>query len=446
MDYKWLSDPTVFNINRVEAHSNHKFSGCFKKLNGSWKMYYAKNLSLAPAEFWKEGFDLNGFDDVTVPLPIQMQGYGSPAYNNFMYPWDGHEAVKSGDVPKMFNPTASYVKEFIPEKEMEGQRVFVSFEGTESGMALWLNGCFIGYSEDSFTTHDFEITKQVKFGKVNRLAVQVYRFTSSSWLEDQDFFRFSGIFRDVTLYSVPKMHVFDIFAKAKLDRDNVNGTLDLELTLDAADAEKATAEISVKSLEEEIMKGEMSLIKGKNEKSFKVGEVAPWSAEYPNLYELCIVLKNEKGEEVETCTQNIGFRRFELENGILKLGKVTDFQCHMLEHQLGAYTDCNHGFGLSVIHPVLYRHIYKNAVSQFAKFAVNVWGVDPNGKTEDDVALEGINALADFIKEMGLPTTFSEMGITDTDLKAIADSTIITGGCCKKLNKEELLDILIECK
>ena len=134
------------------------------------------------------------------------------------------------------------------------------------------------------------------------------------------------------------------------------------------------------------------------------------------------------------------------ENGILKLGKVTDFQCHMLEHQLGAYTDCNHGFGLAVIHPVLYRHIYKNAVSQFAKFAVNVWGVDPDGKTEDEVAVEGINALADFIREMGLPTTFSEMGITDTDLKSIADSTIITGGCCKKLNKEELLDILIECK
>ena len=118
----------------------------------------------------------------------------------------------------------------------------------------------------------------------------------------------------------------------------------------------------------------------------------------------------------------------------------------MLEHQLGAYTDCNHGFGLAVIHPVLYRHIYKSAVSQFAKFAVNVWGVKPDGKTEDDIALEGINALADFIKEIGLPTTFSEMGITDTDWKSIADSAIITGGCCKKLNKEELLDILIECK
>ncbi len=319
MDYKWLSDPTVFNINRVEAHSNHNFSGCQKKLNGIWKMHYAKNLSLTPAGFWKEGFDLTGFDDVTVPLPIQMQGYGNTAYNNFMYPWDGHEKVKNGDVPKKFNPTASYVKEFIPEKEMEGQRVFLSFAGAESGMALWVNGIFIGYSEDSFTPHDFEITKAVRFNEVNRLAVQVYRFTSSSWLEDQDFFRFSGLFRDVTLYSIPEMHIFDIFAKAKLDRDNVNGTLDLELTLDASDKEKAVAEITVRSLEEEIMKAEMPVVKGKNNKEFKVGEVAAWSAEYPNLYELCIVLKNEKGEAVETCTQKIGFRRFELENGILKL-------------------------------------------------------------------------------------------------------------------------------
>ena len=134
------------------------------------------------------------------------------------------------------------------------------------------------------------------------------------------------------------------------------------------------------------------------------------------------------------------------ENGILKLGKVTDFQCHMLEHQLGAYTDCNHGHGLAVIHPVLYRHIYKNAVKQFAKFAVNVWGIDPNGKTDEEVALEGINALADFIKEVGLPTKFSEMDITDTDWKAIADSTIITPGCAKKLTADELLEILNGCK
>lgn len=134
------------------------------------------------------------------------------------------------------------------------------------------------------------------------------------------------------------------------------------------------------------------------------------------------------------------------ENGILKIGKVTDFQAHMIEHQLGAYTDCNHGQGLAVIHPVLYRHLYKDNADRFARFAKNVWGISNMG-TVEKTALAGIEALADFIKEIGLPTTFTEMGISEnTDFKAIADSTVLTAGCCKKLTREEILDILNECR
>ncbi len=134
------------------------------------------------------------------------------------------------------------------------------------------------------------------------------------------------------------------------------------------------------------------------------------------------------------------------ENGILKLGKVTDFQAHMIEHQVGAYTDCNHGQGLAVIHPVLYRHIYKSAPEQFARLAENVWGISPDGKTREQLALEGIEALASFIKEVGLPTSFTEMNISpDTDWRAVAGSTIITPGCCKKLTQDEIYEILKEC-
>ena len=133
------------------------------------------------------------------------------------------------------------------------------------------------------------------------------------------------------------------------------------------------------------------------------------------------------------------------ENGMLKIGKVTDFQAHMLEHQLGAYTDCNHGEGLAVIHPVLYRHMLPEAEKQFARLAVNVWGISADGKSEKQLAEEFIDALADFIKEVGLPTKFSEMGILNADFKAIADSTVLTGGCCKKFTREELLEILNEC-
>ena len=128
------------------------------------------------------------------------------------------------------------------------------------------------------------------------------------------------------------------------------------------------------------------------------------------------------------------------ENGILKLGKMTDFQCHMIEHQIGAYTDCNHGQGLAVLHPILYRHIYKSAEEKFRRWAQEVWLVQD--------ADEGIDFLADFIREIGLPATFTEMGIilNDATIRAIADSTIITPGCCKQLTPDEIVEILNECK
>lgn len=133
------------------------------------------------------------------------------------------------------------------------------------------------------------------------------------------------------------------------------------------------------------------------------------------------------------------------ENGILKIGKITDFQCHQIEHQLGAYTDCNHGQGLAVIHPVLYRHIYKDDAERFARFAENVWGIQKK-KTVEKTAAAGVEALSAFIREIGLPTSFTQMGIpADTDFRAIADSTNRTAGCCKKLTHDEIYEILIEC-
>ena len=134
------------------------------------------------------------------------------------------------------------------------------------------------------------------------------------------------------------------------------------------------------------------------------------------------------------------------ENGILKIGKVTDFQAHQIEHQLGAYTDCNHGQGLAVIHPALYRHMYQDGLEQFARFAQNVWGISGEGRTQEEQAAAGVQALADFVKEIGMPATFTEMGITDRSvLKATADTCNLTAGCCRKLSREEILEILEEC-
>ena len=136
------------------------------------------------------------------------------------------------------------------------------------------------------------------------------------------------------------------------------------------------------------------------------------------------------------------------ENGILKIGKVTDFQAHMIEHQLGAYTDCNHGCGLAMIHPALYRHIYTGAVERFAHFAEAVWGVSGQGKTREETALAGIQALADFIKEIGLPTNFAELGVVPDEemLRAVARTSNIQAGCCKKLTEDEIFEILMECR
>ena len=134
------------------------------------------------------------------------------------------------------------------------------------------------------------------------------------------------------------------------------------------------------------------------------------------------------------------------ENGILKIGKVTDFQCHMIEHQLGAYTDCNHGAGLAVLHPVLYRHIYQSGAARFARWAQNVWNIAPKA-SDEETAAAGVEALAAFIREIGLPTSFAELGLpADTDYRAVADSTVLTAGCCKTLTHDEIYDILCECR
>lgn len=133
------------------------------------------------------------------------------------------------------------------------------------------------------------------------------------------------------------------------------------------------------------------------------------------------------------------------ENGILKIGKVTDFQCHQMEHQLGAFTDCNHGMGLAVLHPNLYRHLYKDNLSKFVRFAKEVWGVDSNGKSDEEIALEGIRCLEDFEREIGMPTSLSEMNITDKQiLRKTADTCNITKGCARQLSRDEIYAILEE--
>ena len=320
----WLEDPEVFAVNRIPAHSDHTY---FEKgteerplrqcLNGSWLFSYAKNPSMRVERFYEDSYDCSGFDTIQVPGHLETQGYGRNQYINTRYPWDGEEFLRPPMVSKRNNPVGSYVKYFTLEEQMKGKRTFISFQGVETAFYVWLNGTFIGYSEDSFTPAEFELTETLREGE-NKLAVEVYKRSSASWLEDQDFFRFSGIFRDVFLYSIPRVHVRDIFVKAGLTDSYQEGTLEIRAEL-IGDIDDVTIEASLRDGDEkEIWNGNAE---GKEEVFFKASGLAvlPWSAEEPRLYRLYLYVKNDEGQILEFIPQKVGFRRFEMKDRIMCL-------------------------------------------------------------------------------------------------------------------------------
>lgn len=325
-DYGKIKDPVFFAQNRVKAHSDHHYyknhrelaekNESFRQnLNGLWKFQYARNLAEAPDGFEAEDFDCKGWEDIRVPAHIQMEGYDKPQYVNVQYPWDGHEAIEPGEIPTQFNPVASYVKYFTVPENMQGKRLFVSFQGVESGFALWCNGSYVGYSEDTFTPSEFELTSYLKEGE-NKLAVQVFKWTSGSWCEDQDFFRFSGIFRDVYLYSIPDTHVSDIRIKTILNDTYDRGNL--EIVLEAIGHGKA--ELILTRQGEEAARTEVEIKDGQSTVvELTIEQPALWSAEQPNLYDLMIQVTDNQEQLQELIPQRVGFRRFAIEDGIMKL-------------------------------------------------------------------------------------------------------------------------------
>ena len=242
--YDIVRNPEIFQENRLAAHSDHPY---FKKknaayddlstfrfsLNGIWKFAYARNEAESVKEFYQVDYDCNYWDSIRVPGHIQMQGYDEPQYVNTQYPWDGHELIEPGEIPTRFNPTASYVKYFTVPETMKNQPLYISFQGVESGFALWLNGEYIGYSEDSFTPSEFELTPYLVEGE-NKLSVKVFKWTAGSWCEDQDMFRFSGIFRDVYLFTIPEVHVWDM--KIQTNLKNKDTAADLVIDMDATNS------------------------------------------------------------------------------------------------------------------------------------------------------------------------------------------------------------------
>ena len=336
-DSNVIKNPEIFEQNRLAAHSDHV---CYKNelekikgksslrydMNGLWKFAYAKNQSLAPCGFEAADYDCKNWDEIRVPAHIQMEGYDVPIYTNTTYPWEADESIKPGEVPEIFNPVASYVKYFTIPENMKNKRVCISFQGVESGFALWLNGHYVGYSEDTFDPSDFELTDYIVEGE-NKLAVRVWKWTSSSWCEDQDFYRFSGIFRDVFLYAVPCAHVEDLSVVPTLNDTFDEGTLSVSIKADGDGIASVKlyelGDLSVEKYDRAKLLLEEFDIELRNkeicEGSCNVKNPLLWSAEKPNLYEVKIIVKDTHGNETEFISQLAGFRRFEMVDGLMKL-------------------------------------------------------------------------------------------------------------------------------
>ncbi|GFZ33420.1 beta-galactosidase [Clostridium zeae] len=324
----WLSDTSIFAVNRIEAHSDHKYyiteeemnsrdMKLRQSLNGSWKFSFAINPSSRIKDFYSIDFDCNSWKDIEVPGHIQLQGYDKIQYINTMYPWDGHSELRPPHVSEEYNPVGSYVKYFNLDESIKDGPVYISFQGVESAFYVWLNGNFVGYSEDSFTPSEFELTQYIREGE-NKLSVEVYKRSTGSWLEDQDFWRFSGIFREVYLYSIPKIHVQDLFVKTILDSEYKNAVLESEmkiigLTTGTIDLElKNSKGLSLASIKDYRLENEMTL-------KLDINDVRLWSAEDPYLYTLYITVRDENDNIVEIIPQKIGFRSFQMIDKVMHI-------------------------------------------------------------------------------------------------------------------------------
>ena len=345
-DMKWLDNPEVFKVNQLEPHSDHCYyldysdmkkekNPLLQSLNGQWEFAYSKNVMERPVDFYKETFDASGFDKIMVPGHIELAGYDKIRYINTMYPWEGKEYHRgaysmeaTGAEEGMFseaqyNPVGSYIKYFDLDKNMCGKRIHICFEGVEEAMYLWLNGQFIGYAEDSFTPSEFDLTPYIK-EKGNVLAVQVHKMSTAAFLEDQDFFRFFGIFRNVTLKAIPDVHLEDVWFKPVLNQDNESGSVSVSMKISATDSQNVTAGFILKDREENILV-EKSLQLNKENNHLEgticvdLESVRLWDNHNPYLYHAYVELKAEDGSLAEVIPYDIGFRRIEIIDKVVYL-------------------------------------------------------------------------------------------------------------------------------
>ncbi|MBZ0243894.1 MAG: hypothetical protein K8F24_11805, partial [Bacteroidales bacterium] len=339
----------VIGENKLPAHASFtsfsnseereaKQAKYFKLLNGTWKFNWVKNPKDRPTSLMDPEFDASDWDDIKVPSNWEVEGFGVPIYVNHQYEFADYKAPiaddmefidkiypkNPGDVPDEYNPVGSYVREFTVDKDWKNKEVFLHIGAMKSGGFVWLNGKYIGYSQGSKLPAEFNISEALKTGK-NTIALQVFRWTDGSYLECQDFWRISGIERDVFIYGQPKIRIQDFEIVSTLDDAYQNGELSIDIDIkNHLNKNKAISlTYSVLDANKNIIVSDVKSLNAINDQTTSVHFQAiiprakQWSAEHPNLYTLIIETKNDKGELLETTSTKIGFRSVEIKNGLL---------------------------------------------------------------------------------------------------------------------------------
>ena len=304
----------------------------YQSLNGTWKFHFVPEPSQRPLDFFKEGYDVNSWDEIPVPSNWEMHGYDRPIYNNVEYPHSNtppfikaRPGYNDGGKNYGINPVGSYVRTFEVPTNWDGRRTFIHFGGIYSAAFVWLNGEYVGYTQGANNVAEFDITKYIKKGE-NKLAVQVFRWSDGSYLECQDMFRMSGIFRDVYLYNVPKAAVRDHYITSTLDAERKNATLNVQMTLDNRDfcPEGKQIKVSLYDTKDNLIATETirQAMKAKIASpevsvTLNASNIALWSSEKPNLYTVRIVQMDENGNEEMAFSTKYGFRDIVIENSLV---------------------------------------------------------------------------------------------------------------------------------
>lgn len=304
-----------------------KTSPFYQSLNGTWKFHCVRKPDDRPKDFYRTDFDVSEWDNIKVPAHWELEGYGVPIYTDVSYPFPNNEP----HIPHDYNPVGSYKRTFLISQKWKGQEIYLHFGGVRSAMYVWINGKKVGYSQGSKTPAEFDITSFVKEGK-NQLAVEVYRFSDGSYLEDQDYWKVSGFERDVYLYARPKVHIHDFFVHAGLDDGYTTGQFALELDVNNLTSKKTSYEVEVEIKDQQDNKNKvLTQVKkltlkahGKTMFSFEgiISKVKKWTPETPNLYLLNLTLKTSSGKTVEAIQRKIGFRTSEIKQGLLMINGV----------------------------------------------------------------------------------------------------------------------------